>query len=77
MVGGVKVMLKGVVPFSPSKLFSCRNEGPDAICSIFHRNNILEKQLMFGEKKLFVLGHPRGSSAKTRGFHTQLDEGPE
>ena len=56
MVGGVKVMLKGVVPFSPSKLFSCRNEGPDAICSIFHRNNILEKQLMFGEKKLFVLG---------------------
>ena len=23
------------------------------------------------------LGHPRASSAKTRGFHTQLDEGPE
>ena len=22
-------------------------------------------------------GHPRASSAKTRGFHTQLDEGPE
>ena len=21
--------------------------------------------------------HPRASSAKTRGFHTQLDEGPE
>ena len=28
----------------------------------------------------FFLGkgcHPRASSAKTRGFHTQLDEGPE
>ena len=25
----------------------------------------------------FVIQHPRASSAKTRGFHTQLDEGPE
>ena len=24
-----------------------------------------------------ITGHPRASSAKTRGFHTQLDEGPE
>ena len=24
-----------------------------------------------------LLSHPRASSAKTRGFHTQLDEGPE
>ena len=25
----------------------------------------------------YLKGHPRASSAKTRGFHTQLDEGPE
>lgn len=49
-------MLKGIMPFSPSKLFSCRNEGPDAICSIFHRNNILEKQLTFGGKKSCLFG---------------------
>lgn len=59
--GGVKVMLKGVMPFSPSKLFSCRNEGPDAICSIFHKNNILEKQLMFGEKKAVCFGGKKPS----------------
>ena len=30
-----------------------------------------------GLSRSFFGCHPRASSAKTRGFHTQLDEGPE
>ena len=42
-------------------------------------SSILALEIPWTEKPggLQSMSHPRASSAKTRGFHTQLDEGPD
>ena len=44
-----------------------------------HGQRNLAGYSLWGHKESDTKGHchPRASSAKTRGFHTQLDEGPE
>ena len=61
-----------------------RNPGESEACPCWAKGRQPSKaafRIFLGEK-MFEHNtkghcHPRASSAKTRGFHTQLDEGPE
>ena len=72
------VLLSPLCP-SPPRAF---DKGMLLPLQLMKVRNLPQWQAVDGNKYLMLQkciqkAHPRASSAKTRGFHTQLDEGPE